>query len=116
MKKTPIARAMLGVLCLLFIPVYLFVLSVAFVTSGDELIRQPGAWYAATAPLAYVGLVGAYAFGFMKRPMSRAMTVAVHVAVAPALIYSFLGLGLLLPIFAALFWTFIRQDRRAAVA
>ena len=52
MQKTPVARVMLGVLCLVFIPVFLAVLFVAFVTSGDALIRQPGAWYAAMAPLA----------------------------------------------------------------
>ena len=114
--KPQIARAILGVLCLIYVPVYLFVLFVTLATSGDELIRQPGAWYAAVVPLSYVGFVGAYAFGLAKRRMSRAITVAVHIAVAPALMYSFLGLGLLLPAFAALFWWFMKQEQVPAAA
>lgn len=43
-------------------------------------------------------------FGLLKRRMSRAMAVGVHIAIAPALMFSFLGLGLLLPVFAALRW------------
>ena len=109
--KPQIARGILGLLCIVYIPVYLFVLFVAVATSGDELIRQPGAWYAAVVPLAYVGFVGAYALGLAKRRISRATTVAVHIGAAPALMYSFLGLGLLLPVFAALFWWFMRQEQ-----
>jgi hypothetical protein len=116
MKKPPIARAILALLCLVYVPVYLFVLFVALVTSGDALIRQPGAWYAAVAPLAYVGWVAAYAFGVATRRMSRATTVAVHVAVAPAVMFSFLGLGLLLPVFALLFWWFMRQEHVPVIA
>ena len=114
--KPQIARGILGLLSIVYIPVYLFVLFVALATSGDELIRQPGAWYAAVAPLAYVGFVGAYAFGLAKRRISRAATVAVHIAVAPALMFSFLGLGLLLPAFAALFWWSMRQEQVPAAA
>jgi hypothetical protein len=114
--KQRIVRAILGVLCLVYVPVYLFVLFVALATSGDEIIREPGAWYAAVAPLAYVGFVGAYAFGLAKRRMSRATLVAVHIGVAPALMYSFLGLGLLLPAFAALFWWFMKQEQVPAAA
>jgi hypothetical protein len=114
MSRRPVARTILGVLCLVYVPVYLFVLFVALVTSGDELMRQPGAWYAALAPLAYVGLVSACAFGVAKRRMSRATTIAVHIGIAPALVYSFLGLGLLLPVFAALFWSLMRREQRPA--
>jgi hypothetical protein len=63
------------------------------------------------APLAYLGFVGVYALGIAKRRMSRAITVAVHIAVAPARMFSFLGLGLLLPVFAALFWWSTRQEQ-----
>ena len=115
-RRIQIARGILGLLCIVYVPVYLFVLFVALATGGDELIRQPGAWYAALVPLAYVGLVGAYGFGLAKRRISRATTVAVHIAAAPALMYSFLGLGLLLPVFAALFWWFMRQEQLPATA
>ena len=58
--KPQIPRGILGLLCIVYVPVYLFVLFVALVTGGNELIRQPGAWYAAVVPLAYVGFVCAY--------------------------------------------------------
>jgi hypothetical protein len=116
MTKAPIARAILAMLCLVYLPLYLFVLFVALVTSGDELIRDPGAWYAAAAPLAYVGFVGAYASGLVKRRISRAIMVAVHIGVAPALMFSFLRLGLLLPVFAALFWWGMRQEQAPVTA
>ncbi len=111
-----LAQGILRGLSLLYIPLYLFVLFVATVTSGGELIRQPGAWYAALAPLAYVGMAAAYAFGIVKRRMSRPVAVAVHVAVAPALMFSFLGLGLLLPVFAALLWYFTSRQQVPATA
>jgi len=111
-----LAQGILGVLSLVYIPVYLFMLFVAMVTSGDGLIRQPGAWYAAFAPLAYVGMAAAYAFGIVKRRMSRPIAVAVHIAVAPALLFSFLGMGLLLPVFAALLWRCMSRDQVPAVA
>jgi hypothetical protein len=114
--KPPVARGILCLLSILYIPLYLFVLLVALVTGGGELIRQPGAWYAALAPLSYVGFVGAYAFGITKRPISRPIMAALHLAVAPALLFSFVGLGLLLPVFAALFWWVTRRGRVPAVA
>ena len=98
-------------LCIVYVPLYLFVLLVALVTGGNSLIREPGAWYAAVAPLAYVGFVGAYAFGVATRRISRAMAIAVHIVVAPALMYSFLGLGIVLPVFTALFWWSMRQQQ-----
>jgi hypothetical protein len=110
------ARAILLVLSLAFIPVYLFVLFVAFATSGDELVRQPGAWYAAIAPPAYVACLNVYALGLVKRRLSRAASVALHIAVAPAILLSFLGLGLLLPVFAALFWSFMKHEQVRALA
>jgi hypothetical protein len=115
--KPQVARVILGVLCLAYVPIYLFVLFVAFVV-GDwhELIREPGAWYAAVAPLAYVGFVSAYTFRLAKRRLSRTTVVAIHIAVAPALVFSFLGLGLLLPVFAALFWRIMKEEQVPATA
>jgi len=114
--RPPIARGLLGVLSLIYIPLYLLVLFVAMVTSGDELVRQPGAWYAAVAPLAYVGMVSAYAFGIVTRRLSRPAIAAVHVAAAPALIFSFVGLGLLLPVFAVLWWYSTSREQVPATA
>ena len=92
--KPQIARAALGVLSVGYIAVYLFVVFVAFVTGGRELLRQPGAWYAAIAPLLYVGVAGAYASRIMRWRCPPNVAIALHVATAPALIFSFLGLGL----------------------
>ena len=45
-----LAQGILRALSVVYILLYLFLLFVATVTSGGELIRQPGAWYAALAP------------------------------------------------------------------
>ena len=92
-----------------YIAVYLLVLFVAFVTSGHELLQQPGAWYAAIAPLVYVGAARAYASRMATRRRPASVAVALHAAVAPAVVFSFLGLGLLLPVFAVLWWLTTRD-------
>ena len=85
-------------------------LFVAFVTSGRDLLRQPGAWYAAIVPPLYAGGVGAYALHGAKRRLSAAVAIALHLPVLPALVLSFLGLGLLLPIFTVLWWWMTRAE------
>lgn len=112
--KPQVARAALCLLSPAYMAVYLFVLFVATATSGNELVRAPGAWYAAIAPLAYVGIAGAHAYGFLKRSLPSGFVVALHVAAAPAVFLSFLGLGLLLPVVAGLWWLMARE--RASVA
>ena len=112
--KPQVARAALCLLSPAYIAIYLFVLFVATATSGNELVRAPGAWYAAIAPLAYVGVAGAHAYGFLKRPPSG-FVVALHVAAAPAMFLSFLGLGLVLPIVAGLWWLMEREPASVAL-
>jgi hypothetical protein len=113
--KPRIARVVLVMLAAGYLAVYAFVLFVAMATSGDELIRSPGAWYAAIAAPLYVTVAGAYALGWLKRRLPFGVLVALHVAFVPALAFSFLGLGLLLPLFAALWWFSSRESQEAAV-
>jgi DMSO/TMAO reductase YedYZ heme-binding membrane subunit len=99
-----LARLILAGFSTAFLLIYAFVLLVAFATSGHELVRQPGAWYAALAPLAYVGTAGAYAYGLVSRPMSTPAWVGLQVVLLPAVLFSFIGLGLMLPVVAACWW------------
>lgn len=107
--KTRFVRAVLGVLCVVYVPIYLFVLLVAMATNGNDLVRSPLAWYSALAPIAYVGFAGASAFNVKMPQMSLASAIALHLAIAPAVIFSFLGMGLVLPIFAVLWWLMGRE-------
>ena len=107
-SRTP--RVVLAVLSMVYLPVYALVVVTAVATNGHDLVRQPLAWFAAVVPPAYVGLAGAYAFGVLVRPLSVGAWRLLHVVVAPALAFSFVGLGLLLPVFAGLWWWIRRAD------
>ena len=113
--KPRTARAILVMLAAAYLAVYAFVLFVAMATSGDELIRSPGAWFAAIAAPLYVIVAGAYALGWLRRQLPFGALVALHVAFLPAMVFSFLGLGLLLPLFSALWWFSSRESLGAAV-
>jgi hypothetical protein len=108
--KPQLARVILGILALGYLMLYAFVLFVAIATTGDQLVRSPGAWYAALAPPLYVALAGAYAFRRITRPLPTAALIALHIAIIPALAVSFLGLGLLLPLFSLLWWLMSRES------
>ncbi len=109
-----IARVILGVLCPGYLLIYLFVLVVALATSGAGLVGSGGAWYAAIAPVFYVSLAGAYAYRLVSRQFPMAAWLALHVLMLPALAYSFLGLGLLLPVFSGLWWWMSREQAEPA--
>lgn len=113
--KPQTARAILGLLAPGYLAVYAFLLFVAMATSGDELIRSPGAWYAAIAAPLYVAVAGACALRWLKRALPLGALVALHLACIPALAFSFLGLGLLLPLFAVLWWFSSRESQEPAV-
>lgn len=112
--KSQAARAALVVICPAYIAIYLFVLFVATATSGPDLVRAPGAWYAALAPILYVTIAAAYAFGTVARRLPRAALMLLHLAVLPTLWWSFLGLGLVLPLIAVLWWVMDRKPAAAA--
>jgi len=110
------ARIALALGSTAFILVYVLVLFVAFATSGMALFGSPGAWYAAATPLVYAGVAGAYAYGAFRVTAPRAIIVAFHVAALPALAFSFLGLGLFLPVLTALWWVASRGKTGQAAA
>ena len=110
--KPRIARAILTMLAAGYLMVYAFVLFVATATSGDELMSSPGAWYAALAAPLYVAMAAASALGWLGPRLPFGVLVALHAAFLPALVFPFLGLGLLLPLFSALWWCSSRDSQR----
>lgn len=98
------ARALLKIAAATFAPVYLFVVAVAFATTGVPLQGPPTAWYAAVVPPLYAIVCALWAFGVLEGRAPRPAIWILHLLVLPALVYSFLGLGLILPLLAALWW------------
>ena len=103
-QRSP-ARTLLKLGTGAFIPVYVFVVCVAFVTTGRPMNGALAAAYACVVPPAYAAACALWAFGPWERRLSRPVVWALHIAALPALYVSLLGLGLLLPLFAALWWT-----------
>lgn len=108
-------RVALAVATVGFALVYLSVMFVAFVTSGPPVFTHPQGLYAAVVPLLYVGVAGAWAFRRIALPPTVALIV-LHIVAAPMMVRSFLGLGLLLPVFALLWWGAARGGESAPAA
>jgi hypothetical protein len=96
-------RATLRVASLTYGGIYLSVVLVALVTGGDALLSESTGWYAALAPLVYAATCALWSMG-VPRELSRLLVALLHLATLPALVVSFLGLGLLLPLLAILWW------------
>lgn len=111
MPAPRISRALLCLASVAYVLIYVSVLFVALATSGHELVRSPGAWYAAVAPVLYAGIAGAYAFRILQRPIHRGILLLLHLLVLPALLFSFLQFGLFLPVIAVLWWFSERGKR-----
>ncbi len=77
---------------------YTFVIFAAYMTSGTEVFSFRGAYYAALAPLGYClySLLTAFLARVVPRSLLIATGIPVHLAVAPAICVSFLGLGVFL--------------------
>lgn len=95
-----------------YIVIYLVVVSVALITSGTELFREPRMWYAFLAPVSYAAFCLLYAAGAIGPALSKNLVILVHAAVLPALIVSFMLLGLLLPVLALMWWRACRAVQR----
>jgi hypothetical protein len=96
-------RTVLKVGASVFLLIYLAVGAVAFATSAVPFGGGASGWYAAVAPVAYAGICALWAFGALNR-LSRPFIWGLHLLAAPALVFSLLGLGLLLPLLAVLWW------------
>jgi hypothetical protein len=97
-------RTVLRASVLTFLGLYLLTASVALATSGVPFGGGAIAWYAAAMPVFYGMSCAFWAFGRLDGRLSRPALWALHLLTAPSLVYSFLGLGLLLPAIAARWW------------
>jgi len=103
-------RVITVVITAVLIPVYGFIVLVALIMSGDELIRQPLAWYAGLAPLVYLAFCLTTAAGLVDPArVDRRLALAVHLAAAPLIFLSFMGVGLVLPVVAVLWYLMYRR-------
>ena len=108
--KTKIARITLTIASTLAVLGYAFVVQVALMTSGSELIHQPWFYYSAIAPFLYFGFIAGSCWLPLGDRRLRTAGIAVHLFAIPLLFRSLLGLGISLPIFA-LWWHFMIRER-----
>lgn len=108
-------RIPLAIAALIFAALYSIVILVALVTSGADLLRQPLAYYAAIMPVLYCAFCLLTVAGRIPTPWLRSVGVAVHLATLPCVVMSFLGMGLVLPLVAVL-WYQVYRGQRAAEA
>jgi hypothetical protein len=103
------ARILLGAVSFALLGLYGFVVFVAFVTSGSELLKMPWTWYAATVPPLYLTFCVFTALDRIPKRALKPLGLIAHLAAAPAIVVSFLGLGMLFPIVALLCLIVIRK-------
>ena len=101
-------RTALIVMSLALAAAYAFVVLVALVTSGNALLRDPLAYYAALMPFVYFTFCLLTAAGRLPTRNLGLYGILMHLAVAPCLVFSFLGMGLLLPVLAMLWFRVYR--------
>jgi len=85
------------------------VVLVALVTSGNALLRDPIAYYAALMPFVYFAFCLLTAVDRIPRRLLGVAGVVMHLAVAPCLVFSFLHIGVLFPIVAFLWFRVYRE-------
>jgi hypothetical protein len=107
-----ILRITLTIAAILAAVCYAFVAFVALVVSGTELVKQPLFYYAALAPFVYLGFCISSCWLPIDARTLRTVGIVAHVIAIPLLFYSLLGLGLLLPVFAVLWFFMIREKIR----
>jgi hypothetical protein len=81
---------------------YAAVVLVALIVSGNELLTQPLAYYAAIMPFIYLAFCIATALGRIPTQAMPTYGLLMHIVAAPCVVFSFLGIGLLLPLLAFL--------------
>lgn len=101
-------RTALVVTTLALATAYALVVLVALVTSGNELHQDPLAYYAGIMPFVYFTFCLLTAAERIPTRHLGVYGIVMHIAVAPCLIFSFLGLGMLLPLLAFLWFRVYR--------
>lgn len=104
-------RTPLAITALIFAALYSVVILVAMITNGADLLRQPLAYYAAIMPLLYCAFCLLTAAERMPTRWLRMAGVVVHLATLPCVVMSFLGMGLVLPLVAVLWYQVYRWQR-----
>ena len=94
----------LGNFAAIYAGAYGFVDFVAFVTSGSELMKDAGAWYAMLAPPMFAGVCLFAASVRMTARRLLQVGIVSHILVAPAVYYSMLMLGVFIPVLSYLWW------------
>ena len=92
-----------------FMSLYLFVTFVALVTSGNDLIQDPVFYYAVLVPSLYALFCALTAVDRIPVRMLKPLGIAVNLIALPALRFCLLGLGLLLPVIAILWYMVYRE-------
>ena len=103
-------RTVFVILCASYIAIYCHVTTTALIASGWELVRMPIAWYAMIAPECYVLFCLITARVRTRAGLLIPMAVIVHMAALPAVWFSFLHLGVLLPAIGVLWIVVVRQS------
>ena len=106
------SRDLLKVESLTYLLLHVFIGSIVFITSGPVLFSDPGVWYPLIVPPLYATVCALWAFGALEGRLSRPTVIALHAIALPALIVSFLGLGLLLPFLTFFWWRTASLNRR----
>jgi len=100
-----VARRWLLVSSVILFILYGFIITVAMITNGKELIKTPIASYAAAAPMCYFIFCACTAAGYIPRKTLGVLGIIIHIAIVPCVISSFMFVGALIPIIALLWYT-----------
>jgi NhaP-type Na+/H+ or K+/H+ antiporter len=104
-------RIALALTTLVLAAVYGFVILVAMVTNGPELLRQPLTYYAIIMPFILFAFCLLTAAGRIPKRALRTSGMVIFSITLPCLVVSFLGIGLAFPVLAFLWYHVYRWQR-----
>jgi len=110
--KTILARVVLGLGSGLFLALHGFVVFVAIVTSGSDLLKMTDAYVAMIAPTLYPLYCILCACNIVPKTALFPSGMVAILLVLAALFYSFLGLGFLLPLLVAVWFHYYLTTTR----
>ena len=106
-----IARIILTIAAIVAALCYAFIARVALMVNGTELVKDPWFYIAALAPLVYLAFCIISCWLPVDARTLRNVGIVAHTLAIPILFTSLLGFGLLLPVFALLWF---RRQRTLA--
>lgn len=108
-----IARIILTITATVAALCYAFTGRVALMVSGAELSKTPWFYVVALAPLLYLAFCIVSCWWRIDARTLKKIGIVAHVLAIPIMFTSLLGFGLLLPVFALL-WFFMLRERSKA--